>query len=75
MAENPKIEFFRIKLKPKSNKTEKTFRDFAIDELEGDEEISNDDAFKLCFNHFISKIQTGHSKNAKHKNKATNPLL
>lgn len=71
MAENPKIEFFRIKLKSKSKKTEKTFRDFAIDELKGDEQISNDDAFKLCFNHFISKIQTGHSKNAKHKKTIT----
>ncbi|NJX16709.1 hypothetical protein [Tamlana crocina] len=71
MAANPKIEFFRIKLKAKSKKNEKTFRDFAIEELEGDKEIGNDDAFKLCFNHFISKIQTGHSKNAKHKKTIT----
>jgi hypothetical protein len=82
MAENPKIEFFRIQLKPKSKKIEKTFRDFAIEELEGDTEIVNNDAFKLCFNHFISKIQIGHSKNAKHKktitiisNPATNPYF
>lgn len=71
MAENPKIEFFRIQLKPKSKKIEKTFRDFAIEELEGDSEIDNNDAFKLCFNHFISKIQIGHSKNAKHKKTIT----
>jgi len=71
MAENPKIEFFRIRLKAKSKKTEKTFRDFAIDELNGDIDITNEDAFKLCFNHFISRIQTGHSKNAKHKKTIT----
>ncbi|GAL81070.1 hypothetical protein JCM19274_2244 [Algibacter lectus] len=71
MAENPKIEFFRIQLKPKSKKKEKTFRDFAIEELRGDAGINNDDAFKLCFNHFISKIQIGHSKNPKHKKTIT----
>lgn len=82
MAENPKIEFFRIQLKPRSKKIEKTFRDFAIEELNGDPEIDNNDAFKLCFNHFISKIQIGHSKNAKHKktitiisNSKTNPYF
>lgn len=71
MAENPKIEFFKIKLKPKTKNAEKTFRDFAIEELNGNVKLNNNDAFKLCFNHFISKIQIGHSKNAKHKKTIT----
>ncbi|MGB1041207.1 MAG: hypothetical protein ACPGVD_10065, partial [Flavobacteriales bacterium] len=81
MAANPKIEFFRIKLKAKGDK-EKTFRDYSIEELGGESDISNENAFKLCFNHFITKLETEHSKNQKHKktitiisNPDTNPFL
>lgn len=61
MAENPKIEFFRIQLKSK-NKSEKTFRDFALEEINDDDNLTNNDSFLLNFGHFVKKIDLEHSK-------------
>lgn len=61
MAENPKIDFFRFELKSK-NRSEKTFRDFVIDEINNDDELTNNDSFKENFGHFIKKIDLEHSK-------------
>lgn len=67
MAATPKLEFYKFRLAHKDGK-KMTFRQFAIDQLKGSRTISNDEAFKLCFNHFISEIETKHSKSEK-KNK------
>jgi hypothetical protein len=81
MASNPKLEFYKFKLNPKDG-TNKTFRNFAIEELGASEKISNDNAFKECFTHFIKTIETKHAKSEKKKktitiiaNAATNPYL
>jgi hypothetical protein len=81
MASNPKLEFYKFQLNP-SNGKNKTFRDFAIEELKADKKVSNDDAFKMCFAHFIKAIETKHAKSEKKKktitiiaNSKTNPYL
>jgi hypothetical protein len=81
MASNPKLEFYKFKLNPKDSKS-RTFRNFAIEELGADEKVSNDNAFKECFTHFIQTIETKHAKSEKKKktitiiaNAATNPYL
>lgn len=81
MASNPKLEFYKFQLSP-SNGKKKTFRDFAIEELKADKSVSNDDAFKKCFEHFIKTIETTHAKSDKKKktitiiaNPSTNPYL
>jgi len=81
MATNPKLEFYKFQLVSKEGK-EKTFRDFAIEELSGNRAITNDEAFKLCFMHFIQTLESKHAKNDKKKktitiieNSKTNPYL
>jgi hypothetical protein len=61
---NPKLEFYRFTLKHKDKK-EKTFRDFAIEELNGNANMSNDDIFVLCFNHFVKQFTEGHALSKK----------
>jgi hypothetical protein len=70
MASNPKLEFYRFILKDKDEK-KKTFRDFAIEELNGNTSMSNDKIFELCFEHFIKKITTQHAKSEKKKKTIT----
>jgi len=70
MATNPKLEFFRFKLNHKTNKF-KTFRDFAIEELKGAKSISNEDAFKLCFEKFMSAFDKDYAKDEKRKKAIT----
>ncbi len=55
MAINPKLEFFRFKLKHK-NKPFKTFRDFAIEELKCESNSSEKDSFSCNFKHFIESF-------------------
>jgi hypothetical protein len=70
MAAHPKLEFYKFKLKPKEGK-DKTFRDFAIDELDASAENSNDEIFKTCFAHFIKSLEAAHAKNEKLKKTIT----
>lgn len=81
MAFNPKLEFYKFQLKSSDGNT-KTFRDFAIEELKGAKSISNDDAFKKCFEHFIKTIGKEHAKSPTKKmtitiidNPRTNPYI
>jgi len=81
MASRSKLEFFRFSIKPKKQ-GHKTFKDFVIDELKAKATISNSDAFKLCFKHFMTSLETDHAKNERHKktitviaNPKTNPYL
>ena len=81
MASNPKLEFYKFQLNHSDGK-KKTFRDFAIEELKADKAVSNEDAFKMCFAHFIKTIETKHAKSDKKKktitiiaNPKTNPYL
>jgi len=82
MASNPKLEFYKFELNSTTNGKKKTFRDFAIEELKADKTASNDEAFKLCFAHFIKTIESKHAKSDKKKktitiiaNAKTNPYL
>jgi hypothetical protein len=52
---NPKLEFFRFKLNHKKEKFS-TFRDFLTEELGANKTISDENAFKLCFKHFIKSL-------------------
>lgn len=81
MASNPKLEFYKFHLNSIDGK-KKNFRDFVIDELKADKSVSNEDAFKMCFEHFIQTIETKHAKSEKKKktitiiaNPKTNPYL
>ena len=81
MASNPKLEFYKFQLNA-SGGEKKTFRHFAIDVLKADKKVSNDEAFKACFNHFIKTLETKHAKSEKKKktitiiaNPKTNPYL
>lgn len=81
MASNPKLEFYKFKLTPKEGK-DKTFKDFAISELKADKAITNEEAFKMNFAHFIKAIETKHAKSETKKktitiisNAKTNPYL
>ncbi|MDR0606667.1 MAG: hypothetical protein LBG80_20540 [Bacteroidales bacterium] len=62
MASNPKLEFYKFSLKH-TDDNRKTFRDFAIEELNGDASMSNDNIFELCFRHFVKQFTEGHAKN------------
>lgn len=70
MANNPKLEFYRFTLNHKEEKI-KTFRDFAIEELGGKENMSNEDIFKLCYKHFIKQFSEGHAQSKKKKKTIT----
>lgn len=70
MAINPKLEFYKFKLEHKIE-TNKTFRDFAIEELKGENNISNRQAFVLCFEHFIKALETDHAIDPKRKKSIT----
>lgn len=50
----PKLEFYRFKLKNKKEDF-KTFRDFAIDELNVGEKSKNETAMKACFRYLQCK--------------------
>ena len=70
MATNPKLEFYRFKLNHKDSNF-KTFKDFAIDVLGGAISISNEEAFKLCFEKFMSAFHNNYAKDEKRKKAIT----
>lgn len=63
---NPKLEFYKFKLKPKSA-TFKSFRDFAVEELKFSYENSDEECLKHNFKHFISSFETDYAKDDKLK--------
>ncbi|MBN2894006.1 MAG: hypothetical protein JXL97_19205 [Bacteroidales bacterium] len=63
---NPKLEFYRFKLKHKSEDF-KTFRDFAIDELQVGNKSQNETVVKALFKHFITSLDGDNSKDDKLK--------
>lgn len=58
---NPKLEFYRFKLKPKKEDF-KTFREFAIDELGAGEKAKEETITKYLFRHFIKSLEGDNSK-------------
>jgi len=62
----PKLEFYRFKLNHKKEKFS-TFRDFAIEELGGSKNITNDKAFILCSKYFIKSLDEDYAKDEKLK--------
>lgn len=69
MASNPKIEFYKFALNPKTGK--KSFKDFVIEVLGAKDTITNTQAFEECFKHFIKELESNHSKNEKKKKTIT----
>ena len=63
---NPKLEFYRFKLKPKKEDF-KTFRDFAIDELKAGKKSTNETIVKTLFRYFIKSLDGDFSKDDKLK--------
>lgn len=63
---NPKLEFYRFKLKHKSEDF-KTFRDFAIDELKAGQKSLDETVVKALFKHFVSSLDGDNSKDDKLK--------
>lgn len=68
MATNPKLEFYRFKLNHKKD-NDKTFKEFAIDELGGAKSITNEKAVELCFKHFIKSLGSDIAKDDRLKKK------
>lgn len=63
---NPKLEFYRFKLKHK-NEDFKTFREFAIDELRVGQRSKNETVVKALFKYFINSLDGDYSKDDKLK--------
>ncbi|MDI9312238.1 MAG: hypothetical protein QM535_18660 [Limnohabitans sp.] len=65
---NPKLEFFRFQLSPKKEH-EKTFKDFAIDELKAKKTIQNEKVAEIIHKHFVSSLKEEFAKDDKIKKK------
>jgi hypothetical protein len=63
---NPKLEFYRFKLNHKQEDF-KTFRDFAIEELNVGKNSKNVTVIKTCFNYFIKSLDGDFAKDDKLK--------
>lgn len=68
MAINPKLEFFRFTLNHKKG-NDKTFKDFAIDELKASKSVTSEKTVVLCFKHFIASLTKNFAKDDKLKKK------
>jgi len=67
---NPKLEFYRFKLKPKKGEF-KTFRNFAIDELSVGSKAVDQTVSKALFKYFIKSLEGEYSKDSKLKKEIT----
>lgn len=67
---NPKLEFYRFKLKHKKEDF-KTFRDFATDELNVGKKSQDETVVKALFKHFITSLDSDLSKDDKLKKQIT----
>ena len=67
-AINPKLEFYRFALNPKQEGF-KTFRDFAIQELNAGKNPTDEKVVKACFKHFIQSLKSDYAKDDKLKKK------
>jgi len=63
---NPKLEFYRFKLKHHKEDF-KTFRDYAIDELNVGKKAKDETVIKYCFKYFIESLDGDYSKDDKLK--------
>lgn len=61
-SNKPKLEFFRFPLNHKTDK-DKTFKDFAVEELGVDSKLSNKDIFIKLFDYFMNAPEKGFAKN------------
>lgn len=59
---NPKLEFFRFSLLHKADK-DKTFKDFAVETLGIDKNLSNQEVFEELFKFFMNAPEKGFAKN------------
>lgn len=66
MTKNAKLEFYRFKLNSKKEDF-KTFRDFAIDQLQIGQKSQNETIIKVLFKHFINSLNGDYSKDDKLK--------
>lgn len=61
MASNPKLEFYRFALNHRKEDF-KTFRDFAIEELNVSKTATNEKVVEACFKHFIQSLKSDYAK-------------
>lgn len=56
MAIRPRLDFYRIYLKHKENRSETTFKDFALEELGAKEPLTKNQYMQLLLDYFISSL-------------------
>lgn len=67
---NPKLEFFKFKLNHHKGER-KTFRDYAVEELNANKNASNEDIFKLCFTQIMKQLDEDYAKDDKRQKAIT----
>ncbi|HMT07468.1 MAG TPA: hypothetical protein PKA82_05645 [Pyrinomonadaceae bacterium] len=64
-----KLEFFKIRLRPSKKKYDGTFRDFSVDVLGADPDLSDSDISSILYEYFIDCLKGEHTHDKSKKKK------